>query len=88
MKALSVYVGNRYKSFPNIVCVIGVDADPSTIVVLQNLSPSQTDWRQSSFANRRGCSHQCRLSLSNKGKALYRSSLASQTPIMFRVTFE
>ena len=30
MTAWGVYVGNRYKSFPNIVYVIGDDADPRT----------------------------------------------------------
>jgi len=30
MRAWGVYVGNRYKSFPNIVYVIGCDADPRT----------------------------------------------------------
>jgi hypothetical protein len=30
MHAWGVYVGNRYKSFPNIVYVIGCDADPRT----------------------------------------------------------
>ena len=30
MRAWGVYVGNRYKSFPNIIYVIGCDADPRT----------------------------------------------------------
>lgn len=30
MTAWGVYVGNRYKSFPNIIYVIGADADPRT----------------------------------------------------------
>jgi hypothetical protein len=30
MKAWGVYVGNRYKSFPDVVYVIGADADPRT----------------------------------------------------------
>ena len=30
MTAWGVYVGNRYKSFPNIIYVIGCDADPRT----------------------------------------------------------
>jgi hypothetical protein len=30
MRAWGVYVGNRYKVFPNIVYVIGADADPNT----------------------------------------------------------
>jgi hypothetical protein len=30
MRAWGVYVGNRYKSFPNIVYVLGDDADPRT----------------------------------------------------------
>jgi len=30
MRAWGVYVGNRYRSFPNIVYVIGCDADPRT----------------------------------------------------------
>jgi len=30
MTAWGVYVGNRYKSFPNVIHVVGDDADPST----------------------------------------------------------
>ena len=30
MRAWGVYLGNRYKSFPNIIYVIGCDADPRT----------------------------------------------------------
>lgn len=30
MTAWGVYVGNRYKSFPNVIYVIGADADPRT----------------------------------------------------------
>jgi hypothetical protein len=30
MTAWGIYVGNRYKSFPNIIYVIGADADPRT----------------------------------------------------------
>jgi hypothetical protein len=37
MKAWGVYVGNRYKNFPNIIWVIGADCDPATYTLTAKL---------------------------------------------------